>query len=51
MSIKMNFSRFVRSYQTIDFRTTCEEQMVADRLRRTRKFEIMKHTAGLRSEY
>lgn len=51
MSIKMKFMRFVRSYTTLDFRTTTEEQMIAERLLRTRKFEIMKHTAGLRSEY
>lgn len=51
MSAKMIFSRFVRSYKTLDFRTTTEQQMIADRRKQAQRYETLKHTNGKRSEF
>lgn len=46
MNIRMKFSRFVKSYVTIDFRTTAIEQRIADIKRRAHRYETLRHTAG-----
>ncbi len=44
MSIKMRFMRFVKSREIHNFLTTEHDKMLAERKRRTTRYELLKHT-------
>ena len=49
--MKRKFCQFVRSYCTLDFRLTAEQQQVADRKKRARRYEVLNHTAGAKAVF
>lgn len=51
MSIKRKFMQFAKSFTTLDFRTTAQEQRIAAIKRKAHRHETLRHTAGIRSDF
>lgn len=49
--MKFKFSKFVRSYCTMDFRKSHDELELERIKRKARRFEVLKHTNNKYSEF